>query len=496
MTFKIFNEALEYSQVEQILSPQLASVEVALATAVQDSQDEKTYAVQQALREDALGEFKDSHEILVALEALASQFMQSAKKGHLNSTSVGLMNLAVETFADQHQIDSLKKGIELDQYENLSEQVLSQALEGWQQTANELAQRMYDRLKSLSNMLAGSLMQFKNKTTQLEKELIELERMYTDKKASKVKEPRMLALHPEPWFVNLIVEGEAAPKGLVGIGNVLEEVLSNTSKTMLSAAQLYGQWMRNNHEKIATDPNAVHTLKYQRSHFQVMDESSFTPGRNIGWKQVHRDYEFRRSTQLPGGQALYTVVSKADLSGALVPGALQKTEVFIKDYDAISINHRKALITAAMAIPTAGFGVLAYNLLTTGNALRSGQLDRDEHGNAFGTQTKLTKDMLFQTLSLDEIGRVIAELKKGVDALRHYERVMTNEIWNFEGAIEAHDYLKARGKLFEEKGRRLLKDLAVGVFSLQVGATDSIPRYCIKTYRSMVRYAVKSLNQY
>ena len=473
-------------------------------------------------------------EASTALEALSDALNASIKAGGLDKHGMMFANLAVESVRTLHGVENDRLAISVESYRQDPLAALKTAMEDIQIQSQGLWSSIKEKLSTMAASLVAKLRSFKANVIKLEKRVNEVEALISHIGSS--DKPSFGALKPHDWFIDLCYHGKAAPKGLVGIGPAVDKLLKETADVLVSSVGKYNGWIKSNHSKALQDTTVFNSLKYKTSDFLILNQKQFTDERRVGWFKAIEGFSHYRSEELPGGMALFAHLARTDCSGVSAVPALDSIFYTLAQYDPVSYNLMKGALytiggltlgsfvgivvglgfaapaiysavsatsSAAMLASATTAGVIASTGAKVGQGVggymgfKKGY-EKDANGKLYGNKIKLTKDMLFETLTVAEMKRVISEVKKGIQALKAWETTIFKEIYKDKeasGIIDDFMY-DAEPGTNNRTSVRLLKELCFAVFGLTNALSYKSGSYALRTYNSMLNYVQKSSYQY
>lgn len=271
----------------------------------------------------------------------------------------------------------------------------------------------------------------------------------------------------------------------------------------------YTKWLISNYKEAEGNPHVFSTLKVNKDEFLLSGSKEFN--RSIGYSKPVNDNSFYRGNELPGNKAFYTSVRPSDKTGASSINTIMDVSFKISDYDPVSYKLAKvkiARISAATAAVWLGASLLtmgisggasiALSAASIGTSLYS--IHNSVNSIIAGTGNHLTIDkaMIFKTLTIQEIKRVIGELKSGVSALQKWYTTVFETNWKNAELEKVMSVIigNERTTVTNTTGFRSLKRYCVALLNLMSATTMGIHIYAFKTYGSMLGYAEKSIKQY
>lgn len=474
-----------------------------------------------------------SVEASTALEAMAGALNKAMLDGDMSVHGIKFANIAIESLNASYGIKTTKLAISVEDYKQDPTRALKAAMEDIEVQSQSLWSSIKEKMVNMADSLVVKLSSFRKNIVRLELRMGQVEALVN--KIDNGAQMRFTALKPQDWFIDLSYHGKAAPKGLVGIGPAVEKLLKESVTVMTSVVGKYNGWIKANHEKAMSDSAAFSSLKYATRDFLILNQKPFDDSRRVVFTKASEGCGFYRSEELPGGMALYTHLAKKDHSGFVAISCLSEVNYRLAQFDPVSYNLVKGVITtcigaafgvfvgaavvAGFAYPlvagtgaatklaaTASVAAGAYDTLSSAvefGAVAGGftggisSFDKNSEGLRYGSKVKLTKEMVFQTLSLVEAKRVLAEIKRGIASMKAWETTVFKETYRDKEAADIIEKLLKRNTVKADGASvRLLKNLCFAIFNLQVSMSGKTLSYAIRTYNSMLNYVQKSSYQY
>lgn len=457
-----------------------------------------------------------------ALEAMRDALGRASDEQALGIAGVHFANLAIESVTERFGHTPERLTISVEGYRNDPKEALAAAMEDLRVQSDGLWGTIKAQLTQMADALVTKLSSFKKNVGRLETRVAEV----TAKVEAVPKEAVMNfgALKPQDWFVHLCYHGKAAPKGLVGIGPAVEDLLNKSSKVMLSTVGRYNGWIKSNAQKALEDAEVFSSLRYKTSDFLILNQKAYDEKRRIRYTKADAGYRYYQSDELPGGMAFYSHLASADASGPGAVTSLANIRYQIEPYDVFSYNRVKAAVMMAAVVALSGYVGQAVTLgyvipmIKAGNAgsamaavgatyvasmgashaAKYRGHDKGSDGKyATGNDLKLTKDMIFETLTIPEAKRVLKEVTSGVKALRDWEHNSFKEVFKDKEAADLIErMIHAKASEDNRASARLLKKLCFAVLELQVTMAGQAMTYALRVYNAMLNYVQKSTYQY
>jgi hypothetical protein len=440
-----------------------------------------------------------------ALEAIASYLGNEIATEGYDIHTLHMTNVAVESICNKVDFKSTSVAFSLESYKADPKAELTAAMEGIKARASALWASVKDKIATVAKYLGEKLNYFKRNLAKLMARTTRLENMLS--KADDSKGPKVVLLKPQSWFIDLMYTDGGMPKGMVGVGKDVESLLKSHTRMATDSFNKYSKWLTTHYKEAETNIRTFDTLRVSKNDFLVFNSTEFN--RSIGKRIPHDDNMFYRSPELPGGMAFYTEIRPNDTNGTKGISTLNDADFFIDKFDPQSYKIQRKILAEFSA--TSSFAWAAGSFLTVGTGLGalSAILAVGWGVNAFyqnnkakiestGKKFTIPKEMRFNTLTLAEAKKSLADVRLGIKALQEWYKAVFEANWTggeIDKVINGIIGLD-RVEVSTNPSFRALKRYCTALLNLMYSLTSNTHSYAFKTYNSMLNYTERSLRQY
>lgn len=418
-----------------------------------------------------------------------------------------------EQISQDDRADSYAQLLALDQVRDV-------ASRGGIQTSNEglvdTAQAAMTSVASRVNQLAGFLGSYFSRgrvhAKEVEKRLAIVEkRLHAVERSQRA---RSNILKPKKTAVNLIYLDDGFDRGLKRCGSDMHELLKEQKERVAKAADKYGKWLVANHAKMLEDRNAIDSLTYDPKEF--IAHGGVRHDRSLRFHMPKTDMMFFRGKQIPGGMALYTEAATHPEKGHDACLALAKTSYWIEPFDTQSYSRRGVQFAAQVQMKIDQWAPLVSSitqflvplpgagLVGLGATYLGGWVAKKYHQAKAKIPTtsdrgvKITKDMLFYTLTYEEMIATVKEVRRGLDELRAWRASVVDGAWynrSVDEILDQHFGLKT-AEVYDGRSINRIKDMCIAVLNINSMGACGVDAHALKVYYAMLAFVDQSLAEY
>jgi hypothetical protein len=425
-------------------------------------------------------------ESAVAMLAIEQYINRCAKRGELNSATLTMANIALEGFACNADVpyqsvmyaaESAGHGVPLTQ----TSQAIRLASEG-------VFSSIKDGIAAVGEHIAKALSIYHYRFQSYEKRARKL--LSTSAGKDQQASPKQNYVQPREDYALMCYSTGGFNKGLRQAVSDVNRFISDHEKMCDKLINKYVGWAKMN---ISRGDAAF-------EHFSV-DEKDFTiPGmqvfdRSIGQYTPRGDNVFFRSSELPGGVAFYTECTPGQITGPQAIKAFESVGFSMDIHNPASYN---TFISKLCAIATLGVWVWMASMgplvLSAAPAVMLPMAiisEKLSHHEGTGTTVSIPKDMMFETMSLDEINNVLTHSLDAMQGVDKWYNTVMQKPW------KSHDLDRVIHELTDAEGAGSLTKSFCSALVRLIDQMDTLTEeYAFDFYEVCLRYCEDCLKQY
>lgn len=465
---------------DQAIQLDLTALQVADAQASQNTDDIQTAA-----------------GAVLSLESVAG-YLAGGKCDALTASGVRFANIAIEGFCQDARLEGSNLAFSMELYQSNPTLALEGALDSISGKIGDIWKYIKDKLVAFFRWLAEKMDYFKRNAANMDKKIQQLESMLGRIDKGNTLKPG--ALKPAQCFVDLIYLDTGFPASGKGIMGEVDALLKAHGKIFSDVIADKIKWIRDNHAAAKADVKVFDSLTADRADFLMLNAKEMN--RTIGQLIPESGNTFYRSKELPGGRAIYTEIEPEDKSGVLAIDMLAKIKVHFARFDPVSYDVRALEVAQQTqqelddwyeSLPPEVKEKTFPPYINTEVARIPGT----------GRRVQIREDMVFDTLSLDNIKKRLQELKDTLAQIREWYDIVFGEIWKDKSFdYLANSIVNDSDKRYFGSGAyvnpapKYLAGLVIAIINLMSNATENAHVYAFTTSFSMLNYVERSLKQY
>ena len=423
----------------------------------------------------------------IALESMVNSIYDQYKKGGLNRSNIEMMNMSLSSHLDRLGVKN-KRTLNI----SLENDTFDQTVTLFKNKINEGYSAIVKKLDSLTEYIIDALRQFNRNLYRLKTRLKMIRETLPE---HKLKQPKYKFIKPESWCYNLCYSKTGFIKDLKTVPQTLTNLLDNHKEMSKKITSTYVGFLKDNLETFSTDSagnieDGFRLLGYNNHDFLLDGMGLFS--RSVRLEEPMDGFSYYRTPELPGGKALYCHASNYNDTGEDAINSLYHTNYFLDEYDPTSFKLTKMKIAIAINAPISVYLAFVNPFASIAHAGAVGTLLYNQKVKGTGeTGVKLTKDMMLDCLSRDEINNVLTEIDKLILSLSKWDLEIFQKTWKDSGIDNIIDQISGN-----EHSSPVLKKYCSALLNLLANISTGIHNYIFRVANATLNYVEKSLCQY
>lgn len=441
----------------------------------------------------ALSSMRADTNAVTALEAMVD-FIRDKK---VDKTSAVLFNVATEGYGNLSALSNSKPafGLEsIDDSQHYSEQEKQVAIENMLNNTVSIMDKLSRGLQNTMLSMGDLVHSFDRNISGIRKRIGHLEQLLSD-----IEDKEEIAYNyvkPEKQFVHLLYTKTGFSTGVLPVIKDVNWLFASHADMVDNTVKHYKEWFHSNRRDM-DDKHNFDSLEFNPKDFVLTGSSAFN--KSVGEKTPGSGSMFYRTKELPGGMSFYCEVAKLKTHGVDAVDSLMDVEYFIDYYEPNSFK-----VTEKKLYTLAGLSVLAWASIMMANPLPMALTGFVTNAADDMTKTsdikkvRIGEDTLFPTMTKDELGHVLVELKEALSTLEKWNLTVYKTLWKDQSLKNITDevtrYIETDG--ISKKNVRLYRNYSIALISLMSKSYTRLHSYGFDVINAVLSYAEKSARQY
>jgi hypothetical protein len=445
-------------------------------------------------------ELRQASAAVLSLESIERYLSGAIVPAELGQTGVQFANIAIESVCLQGELSADEHAFSLGAYRRDPALALEGALDFISNKLADLWALIKDKLVTFFRHLAERMNAFKQSLALLQRRVSSLQAQALGLDSASV--PYQSALYPQRCFVDLVYLNTGFTASGAGVAGALDQVLQAHAQVFGTVIAKHCAWLKDNHARVAADPSAINSFSVKTQDFLMLGATPLE--RSIRKHAPREGSVFYRSKELPGGRAIYTEIEPKSQTGLAAIEMLSHVNIYLDKFDPVSYDLQ------LLALQVGGQAQAQKNAHYWSQpvAKRRGPPPTPVHpANAkiegTGSTPRLTRELVFNTLSLDEVKTRLTEVSHTAEVLEQWYNTVFGKLWKdkdfntLSTALLKDPDLSAEGAhLAGELAPRYLGNLVLALMNVMANATANTHTYAFTTCSSLLSYVEESLFQY
>lgn len=424
-------------------------------------------------------------DAITALEAIANYISRVSETKDLDKHAIVLANVAIESLYEKAGIRSDAYAFSMESYDRSHRDELQGALENIKEKISVVFTFLKEKLVAVAKHIGAVINSFNRNMVALKVKLDRVEQMLMTAQAQKAS---FLAIKAEPWCEYLCYTQTGFDVGLTNVGRDVLSLIQAHSKMSEKATHKYLGWFTQHCDKMRTD-EVFNSLKVSKDDFLLPKMTAFN--RSVGLSTPKKQNIYFRSEQLPGGRAFYTQVENADKTGLDGVRMFEALDFEINKFDPNSYKIMKAKIILIVALPMTAWLHCINPVLGLAAAGATGAILNNTKIEGTGSNVKIDKHMVFETLTLDQIKHCLANVRQAITELHHWSDEVLQKPWKDQSIDHAIDEI-----MKSEQSTSNIKSYCNALVNLMTKLGTQVHTYAFKVLNAMLNFAEKSARLY
>jgi hypothetical protein len=435
---------------------------------------------------------------MLSLEAIACYLTKASEASELGQTGLQFANIAIESICLEANLSLSQSAFSLEAYQRSPTMAMEGALDFISAKIADIWKLIKEKLATFFRYLAEKMDFFKRNIGNLKRTVATLESQAGG--IDSAAEALQATLYPQQCFADLLYLDTGFPQSGQGIAKAVDEVLLAHGKVFSTVINKHMTWLKDNHGRVSANPKVIEEFSVELDDFLMLDAAPLS--RSIRKNIPKEGNVFYRSKELPGGKAIYTEIEPASNTGLAAIEMLANVNVYFDKFDPVSYDLKMLeMAQRAQADVNQWYWSLPVEQ-------RKGQLPPQIDTSSAklpgtGRSTRLTPGLVFDTLSLTQIKKMLKEVKASAEVIEQWYAEVFGQIWKdkdfdfLANTLLAKRDVKNYGTgLHLDPAPRYLGNLVLALLNVMGNATANTHAYAFTTYFSLLSYVEESLFQY
>jgi len=263
-----------------------------------------------------------------------------------------------------------------------------------------------------------------------------------------------------------------------------------------ASVKKYTDWFKQ-HSLETNNDFVFRSLKCSKNDFLLPEMTEFN--RSINGDSPKSNNMFYRSKELPGGVGFFTSVEVSDKTGLAAVNMLSNVENGLIAYNPASYNALKVAIGGIAGLSFMGWMMAIGNpLAALGIGVATVAYQHSQKVSGTGKSITIDKKYVFETLTLAEAKKVIADVKVGIVSLEKWNQEVLQKPWKNKEINIAIDKIIGLGntEVHNGVGVRYMRQYCYALLNLMKIHSVGVHTYSFRVYNAMLNFTEKSLKQY